>query len=109
MENIAEQSQAAQGKGEALPLVKRAAKASWQTWLLLVLSLMLANRLGLGLVVELLSPLLLLFGVGAGLFALSGMRRHGVSGILAPALAGIVLNGLLLAIFVTNFLAAYRR
>jgi hypothetical protein len=37
--------------------------------------------------------------------ALAGIPKYGVSGILAPALVGIVCNGLLIFIFVTNFLA----
>lgn len=107
---MAEQNVALIGEGrEALPLAKRAAKVSWQMWFVMLLSFVLANQFGLGLLVELVAPLLLLFGLGAGGYALTGLRRHGAGGILAPALAGILLNGLQLAIYVTNFLAAYQR
>jgi hypothetical protein len=44
--------------------------------------------------------------LGLGIAALFGIRKHGRKGILAPALAGLVLNGLLLFIFITNFVAA---
>jgi hypothetical protein len=36
--------------------------------------------------------LLILAGLGLGIFALTGVRKHGSTGILAPAVVGIVLN-----------------
>jgi acyl carrier protein len=45
-------------------------------------------------------------GLVLGVIALSGIRKYGAKGILAPAVVGIGINGLLLFIFVTNFVAA---
>ncbi len=45
-------------------------------------------------------------GLFLGGIALFGIRKHGARGVLAPALAGIAGNGILLFIFVTNFFAA---
>jgi len=45
-------------------------------------------------------------GLALGVIALFGTRKHGIRGILAPALAGIIINGLLMFIFATNFFAA---
>jgi hypothetical protein len=36
--------------------------------------------------------LLILGGLGLGVFALTGVRKHGSTGILAPAIVGIILN-----------------
>jgi hypothetical protein len=44
-----------------------------------------------------------------GFVALFGIRTHGKKRILAPAIVGIMINGLLLFIFITNFLAARAR
>ena len=48
---------------------------------------------------------LIVAGICLGIAALFSIRRHDRKGILAPALVGLILNGLLLFIFITNFLA----
>ncbi len=48
----------------------------------------------------------MLVGLALGVISLFGIRRHGTKQILAPALVGILINGLLLSIFITNFMAA---
>ena len=55
------------------------------------------------------SPWGLIIGLVLGVVALFGIRKHGTKGILAPALVGILINGLLLFIFVSNFVAAQAR
>jgi hypothetical protein len=57
-------------------------------------------------IIELTALVLILVGMIFGVVALFGISKHGAKRILAPALAGIVINGLLLFIFVTNFVAA---
>lgn len=42
-------------------------------------------------------------GIGCGAAALCGIRRRGSSGILFPAIAGLAANGLLAAIFASNY------
>jgi len=44
-----------------------------------------------------------------GIIAIFGVRKHGAKGILAPASIGLLINGLLLFIFFTNFLSARER
>lgn len=60
-------------------------------------------------IIELVSLLLIAVGFVFGVVALFGIRTHGKSGILAPAIVGIIINRLLAFIFVTNFLAARAR
>jgi hypothetical protein len=44
------------------------------------------------LVISMIQLLLILAGVGLGIFALTGVGKHGSEGILAPAIVGLVLN-----------------
>ena len=69
----------------------------------------MGNRSGAKLIVELVALLLMVVGLLLGIIALLGIPRHGIKGILAPALVGIAINGLFLSIFVTNFMAARAR
>jgi hypothetical protein len=59
--------------------------------------------------VEYVALLLMVVGLLLGILALFGIRKHGVSGILGPAVVGILINGSLIFIFVTNFMAARAR
>lgn len=61
------------------------------------------------LIMDLIAFGVMTIGLIFGLIALAGISRYGAKGILAPAIVGIILNGLLLFIFVTNFLAARAR
>ena len=58
---------------------------------------------------DFLTLLIALIGFVLGVIALFGIRRHGRKGILAPALTGLGINGFLLLVWVTNFLAGYAR
>ena len=48
----------------------------------------------------------MIIGFVLGLIALFATRKHGRKGILTPALVGTILNGLLIWIFITNFISA---
>ncbi len=57
-------------------------------------------------VIELVAFLLMVVGFALGVIALFGIRKYGAKQILAPALLGMLIHGLLLSIFIPNFLAA---
>ena len=83
----------------------QAAKGSWSSSVI-VFFLLVFSSTGAKVVLELITLLLILAGLSLGIIALFGIRKHGTKGILAPALVGIIINGLLLFIFANNFLAA---
>jgi hypothetical protein len=88
----------------------QAAKASWVTAVLVfVLSAFGGQAGGARVLIELIALLLMVIGFILGIVALLGIRKHGVKGILAPALIGLIINGLLIFIFISNFLAARAR
>lgn len=70
---------------------------------------MFSRQIDARVIVELVLLLLIVVGFVFGVVALFGIRAHGKSGVLAPAIVGIIMNGLLAFIFVTNFLAARAR
>jgi len=84
----------------------QAAKASWATGAIIFVLIAFGGRTGARVIIELVALLLMLVGLLLGIIALFGIPKHGVKGILGPALTGIVINGLLVLIFATNFLAA---
>jgi uncharacterized membrane protein YeaQ/YmgE (transglycosylase-associated protein family) len=84
----------------------QAAKLSWVCPIIIFLMLMFGRQAGSRVIIELVALSLIVVGLVLGVVALFGMRTHGKSGILAPAIVGIIINGVLLFIFVTNFLAA---
>ncbi len=87
----------------------QAAKLSWVCPIMISLLLMFGRQAGARVIIELVALLLIVAGLVFGVVGLFGMRTHGKSGILASAIVGILINGLLLLIFVTNFLAARAR
>lgn len=87
----------------------QAAKASWTSVVIICILGAFGRGVGAPVLIELLSLFLILVGLVFGLVALLGVRKHGAKGILVPAIIGIALNGLLLFIFITNFLAANGR
>jgi hypothetical protein len=92
----------------------QAAKASWAS-AVIIFGLAAfggaAQRefVGARVLIELVALFLMVVGLALGVVAWFGIRKHGTRGILAPAVVGIILNGLLLFIFVTNFFAARAR
>jgi len=95
--------------GQGVPFARQAAKGSWASAIIVFLLLAFGGRTGAKVILELVALLLIVAGLGLGVVALFGIRKHGRKGILVPALIGIIINALLIFIFVTNFLAARAR
>lgn len=90
----------------------QAAKLSWVCPLMIFLISVVRRQIGsptVMVICDLVALLLVLVGLIFGIVALFGISRHGKKGILIPAIVGIIINGLLLFIFVTNFMAARAR
>jgi hypothetical protein len=100
------------GPGIAAETYQNAAKASWVApaiVFLLSCCAGAATRRGnavSGVVLWLFIMLMLLGGLGLGIFALTGMRKNGKEGILAPAIVGISLNSLILLAHVVLIILA---
>lgn len=95
---------------EPTPFAHQAAKLSWVCPILVFVLLAAGKQVaGATGVIELIAFLLMVIGLIFGIVALLGIPRHGATGVLAPAIVGIIINGLLLFIFVTNFMAARAR
>ena len=88
-----------------------AAKLSWALPLILAFGGVLVRNAGSAAAVtfDMLRILAAFVAFVAAVVALFGVKRFGTKGILTPALIGLILNGLLLVIAGTNFLAAYSR
>ena len=83
-----------------------AAKGSWVCTIVAVVIFQIGRRTGQVVVSELAGLLFIVVGLLFGIIALFGIPKYGVRGILGPALVGIAANGLLIFIFVTNFMTA---
>ena len=94
-----------QGSGPK-PFAHQAAKGSWSSVIIVFLLVAFGRSVGQKVIVELVALALVLVGLGLGITALLGIRKHGTKGILVTALAGMAANGLLLLIFTTNFVVA---
>ena len=66
----------------------------------------LGRQVGSAFIIDLISLFFVLAGLAFSFIAFLGISKHGVKGILAQALAGLLINGLFLFIFITNFIAA---
>jgi hypothetical protein len=98
METVSAASAPTGSRGKGL------ARASWVTFLGVVVGNgVLAGKLPI--VTDLLALAGAAIGMVLGATALARMSGEGRKGILGPALAGVLLNGLLVLIWVTNFLA----
>ncbi len=84
----------------------RAARFSLTCAVLVIVFLKVAPFFATPLVTGLVGLLLMVVGTIAGVLSLFGLRKYGTAGILKPAALGILFNGLLLTIFITNFSAA---
>ncbi len=84
----------------------QAAKASWCAPLLVFLMILFGRNIASRVFVELIAFILFVSGFGLAVAALTGIRKHGKKGILVSSLAGLSINGLMLLIFISNFLAA---
>ena len=84
---------------------QQAASASWQFPLVFAMvGSFLRGAMG-GFVADLLVMAGVLAGIALGIFALVRIRRDGTKGVLVPAIVGLALCGLLLVVFVWNFIA----
>lgn len=92
---------------------QKAAKASWQIFIVAMVILFgsqLVPKSPLVVVIrESVVFLLLVIGLTCAVVALIGMTWSGPKGVVWQALAGVALNGLVLFIFMTNFIAARER
>ena len=66
----------------------------------------LGRQVGAALLIDLIGLFFILAGLTFSVIAFRGISKHGVKGILAQALAGLLISGLFLFIFITNFIAA---
>jgi hypothetical protein len=83
-----------------------AAKGSWLCTILALILFQIGRRTGQVVIFELVGLLAIMAGLLLGVIALFGIPKYGAKGILGSALTGIAINGLLILIFVTNFIAA---
>ena len=72
----------------------------------MILFVAASRPLGKPLLVDLIGLFFIVAGLTFSIIAFLGIPKHGVKGLLAQALAGFLINGLFLFIFITNFLAA---
>lgn len=93
-------------KPTAKAFAYQVARASWLGPIVIFVLFAFGYQIAARVVLELIALVLITVGICLGVAALFGIRKHGRKGILAPALVGLILNGLLLFIFITNFLAA---
>jgi len=93
-------------KPRATASAYQAAKGSWIAPLVVFALFVFGHQIAAPVILELIALVLIVAGIGLGIAALFGIRKYGKTGILAPALVGLIMNGLLLFIFITNFLAA---
>src|SRR5262245_9999136 len=86
-----------------------AARCSWVAFLLILGANMVGSVTGLKPIADLVALPMAVCGTLLGIVSLFGLRRFERKGILVPAIIGILLNGLILAIWIPNFIAAYQR
>lgn len=92
-------------KEDKIPFPRQAAKSSWMLFILILLFLMLASKIvQIKLIIDFLVLLIAIIAVILGIIALFGIPKCGSKKILFPALTGIIINGFLVTIWVTNFL-----
>ena len=88
---------------------RTAATLSWAMFIFVIAANVTLRSAGFRTVSDLVCLALLLAGFALGIIALLGVTRHGRQGILIPSIVGLVLNGLFLFVWATNFLAAIQR
>lgn len=80
------------------------ANASWLLWVVAISIITLTHRLSFWFPAEAFSLCLICLGFFCGLATLAAVPREGAGSILKSALLGIVLNGIILAIAIPNFI-----
>ena len=112
------------GYAQPIPVAPRtdtiyhqAAKAAWVAPVIMfALSCLITGAMGqnnqddrlVRIVQGVLSILLIVGGLVCGIVAMCGIRRYGKSGILAPAIVGLLINGLLISLVGLGFVAGFR-
>ena len=84
----------------------KAAKGSPLSVAIVILLVVSGNLSGAVVPLELIALVFMIGGFLLGASALFGVRKHGAKGILTRAVRGVIIHGLLLFIFTTNFIAA---
>ena len=88
---------------------QQTARASWLSAVIFIVILAVGGRVASRVILDLIGLLMMTIGFICGIVALFGISKHGARGIVAPASVGLLINGLLLFIFFTNFFAARER
>jgi uncharacterized membrane protein YeaQ/YmgE (transglycosylase-associated protein family) len=96
-------------RSETKAFAYQAAQLSWICPIIMYLILVADKQISSPMILDLVALVLIVVGLIFGIIALSGISKHGSKGLLAPAIVGIIINGILLLIFVTNFMAARAR
>jgi uncharacterized protein (TIGR03067 family) len=96
-----------QNQAPAMNPSQKVARSSWMLFILAIILTVLSRQIPRAVVpCEIAVFVVLVAGVVCAVVGLSGIRRHGTQRVLWPSLVGVVLNGLVLFIFATNFAAA---
>ena len=82
------------------------ARITWMAGIMVVVVAMLAGQLGARVIGDIVSLCLMSAGASAGIVALACIPKYGKASLLLPACIGVLINGLLLAIWIPNFLHA---
>lgn len=85
------------------------ARCSWVAFLLILGANMVGSVTGLKAIADFIALPTALCGILCGIVSLCALRQFERKGILVPAIVGILLNGLILAIWIPNFISAYQR
>lgn len=89
-------------RGDApIPFAQQAAKASWAAPLIALLLGCVSFQIRMdepvvGIIIGVVNALLIVGGFALAVTALAGVRKHGASGILASAIIGLLINGILI-------------
>lgn len=95
-------------KSDSFP--RQAAKASWMIFILIIFISIFGHKvMMLKVIMELLIMLLSVTATILGIIALCNIPKYGTKNILFPAIIGLVLNGFLIFIFITNLVSSYYR
>jgi hypothetical protein len=82
------------------------AKTTWQLWAVAFGIIVLTQGLSIKVPAETFALLLICVGFLLGIVMLATIPKYGAKNILKPALLGVALNGLLLAVAIPNFINA---
>ena len=87
-------------------LYQQIARLAWVAGLVAIGVIALTGRMPSKAIGEIVALVFIIIGVLSAIVALAAIPKCGTKDIIAPALVGIAINGLLLSIFIPNFLHA---